>query len=700
MLKRFRAFVRARAPQFAFLEAVLFGWLFIQALRYLVASVYSLSASAAALTSPALTPPEDPAALSLALGFLGIVIALPLLAFVLGRWRWLSFFAILTSALARLALTTASSPSQALIFACIVVGAGLLYLAQLIRNRAALVPYAFIFGLALDQLLRAFGNTQDLSLLPSFANIQLGISLTLIGLAWLSHSLPQLPERQTGAEAGMVTTQGTLTLWGGIGLGAWLYLQTSLLALPNAIGGRADADYTLLVPATLAATLLPIVPALRERAKRWIAPFDSLTRGWIWLVLVALLLILGLRLPRLSFGEFALPLGAACLIAAQVAIVLLLWWFIRPKEQRKTNYTPLWLMLSALIYALFVLADLFTYEYAFVRNFAPPLDLLNSVLPPLLRGLRGLGVALILVAAFFAVFPMIQSYQRLAWSGTARKATSGLALILIAGLSGLAAFLARPPQVVPVLNESEIRVGTYNIHHGYSERYSYDLEGIARAIQQSGAQVVLLQAVDKARLTSYGVDQTLWLARRLGMDRRFFATNEGMTGLAVLSRIPIVFADGVLLPSLDTQTGLQRVQIRPDEGVITLYNTALGLLLAGESIEQQERNQRLQLDAILSTLESHILSDYGGRLGRAILGGTFNNVPDSPLMQRLANTGFVDPFAGSNLALSATYITGEQRARLDYVWLWSESLRSSGNGVIDSPASNHRLAFVGVEISR
>src|SRR5262249_15889118 len=154
------------------------------------------------------------------------------------------------------------------------------------------------------------------------------------------------------------------------------------------------------------------------------------------------------------------------------------------------------------------------------------------------------------------------------------------------------------------------------------------------------------------RMTSFGVDQTLWLARRLRMDRRFFATIEGLHGLAVLSRVPIAFDDGVIIPGVDRQTGLQRVQIQPDASPVTLYNTSLGFLLQGSSIKDQESNQTDQLNLILSTIRAHIAGDYKGQPGRMILGGTFNNVPDAPLMQQLTPTGFIDPFAGSNLDLS------------------------------------------------
>jgi len=183
------------------------------------------------------------------------------------------------------------------------------------------------------------------------------------------------------------------------------------------------------------------------------------------------------------------------------------------------------------------------------------------------------------------------------------------------------------------------------------------------------------------------------------MDRRFFPTIEGLQGLAVLSKVPIVFDDGMIIPGVDRDTGLQRVQIRPDESALTLYNTSLGFLLQGNSVEDQESNQRDQLSKILATIEEHIKTDYRGQLGRAILGGTFNNVPDSPLLQKLAVTGFLDPFAGSNLELSATLVRVDRKARFDYLWVWRLGLTPIGSNVMmDSAASDHRLAFVAVQI--
>src|SRR5690606_2830919 len=140
------------------------------------------------------------------------------------------------------------------------------------------------------------------------------------------------------------------------------------------------------------------------------------------------------------------------------------------------------------------------------------------------------------------------------WTGGPTWLTIG-GFLLVALASAGAAFAARPPLIAGVRDQAVIRLGTYNIHAGYNEFFHYDLEALAQTIELSGADVVLLQEIEIGRSTSYGVEQALWLARRLGMDRRFFPTNEGLQGLAVLSRIEIVFDEGTRLTSTGHQTG-------------------------------------------------------------------------------------------------------------------------------------------------
>jgi endonuclease/exonuclease/phosphatase family metal-dependent hydrolase len=292
---------------------------------------------------------------------------------------------------------------------------------------------------------------------------------------------------------------------------------------------------------------------------------------------------------------------------------------------------------------------------------------------------------------------MTQTNRRIPWSGGPFWQNS-LALLVVIAASAGAATAARPPLITGVRDVDVFRLGTYNIHAGYNEFFDYDLEALARAIERSGADVVLLQEVEIGRATSFGVDQALWLARRLRMDRRFFPTNEGLQGLALLSRIEIVFDEGTLLTSAGNQTGLQRVQLRPDAGILPIYNTWLGLLLAspdGPTLEAQEQDQAQQLNEIFSIISAdHPNSNFG----RLVLGGTFNNTPTSPLAQQIRDAGFRDPFAGQPPLRSYTLLRSNLQARVDYLWL-RPPLQEISAGVMDPPASDHRMAVIELQIA-
>lgn len=680
--------MRNRLQQWQILEAGLIGVFFIQALRLLIGLLYSrvASASLVSVLAPssidlALPGIVDPATISGELSFLVYMIALPLLTIPLGRFRSLLTLGVIIAAGGRLlmAADTAVSP---LIAAELTVGGALFYLAMLIRYRAGNLPYFFIIGFAVDQVLRAFGNTLDPSWSADYYPAQLVLSLLVI-----IFSVVSVIRRNQETEARAVSPErGLMQLWGGVGLGGLLFLQLALLALPNAVAARAKVDYTSFVPLVLLATTLPLVPWVRVQARSFINTFDGALRGWLWMLLIALLIVFGARFQGLAAG--------IALVLAQFAISMLWWWLVRPQAEGERNLTGLWLVLAALILALLIIGDTFTYEYAFVRSVGD--SRLDAAITALLRGFRGMGLGVLLLAVFLAVMPMTQVLRRVPWTGGSFRMTlATVGLVAVAGV--LAAYAARPPVIAGIRGTESLRFGTYNIHAGYNEFFNFDLQAVANTVEFSGAQVVLLQEVEAGRLTSFGVDQALWLARRLGMDKRFYPTNEGLQGLAVLARTEIVFDEGHLLTSTGIQSGVQRIQLRPDAGIITVYNTWLGLLVDTTNNPQaQEQDQELQLNEIFGI----IAGDHpGGNLGRIVVGGTFNNVPTSPLIQQMRDAGFSDPFEGQPRELSHTLWRTGQQARIDFLWL-RPPLQKLSAGVMDTSPSDHRMAVVEVQIAQ
>jgi len=692
---RLRTLLAANLPALYAIEAGLVGLFFVQALRFLIGTVYARAGSASlyplldlARVDPNLPGLVEPSTVNGELTFLAYMLALPLLMLFIGRVRLLIVIAVALAAVGRYLMADNPDVSP-VVSGAMTVGGGLVYVTLLVRHRARTLPLMMVLALAADQLLRAAGDTLDLSWSADYVPAQLVLSVSVVVLAAIIGITYELEARRQRDDDSISADRGIMTVWGGIGLGALLFLQLAVLAMPNVVAARTGTDYALIVPLLLAATLLPLMPAVRSQARRLLGLFDSSVRGWVWMLLVMLLIVLGARL-----GGWV---AAGALVAAQLAASLWWWWLVRPQAGRERNFAALWIVLGTMIFGVLVVFDIFTYEYAFVRDFGPDLNFLNPIIPPLLRGFRDMGLAVLLLAAFLAALSMVQMRRRIGWSGGS-VAQSLAALVLVGGVAVGGAMLAQPPVVAGFTNLETVRVGTYNIHAGYNEFFHFDLEAQAQTIQQSGANVVLLQEVEAGKLTSFGVDQALWLARRLGMDMRFLPTIEGLQGLAVLSNIEIVFDDGMLLDSVGSQTGLQRVQVRPDAGVITIYNTWLDPLLASgnsDDLSGIEQSQQAQLGQVFGIISAHHQPE--GQLGRTVIGGTFNNVPDSDLIQRMRESGFVDHFAGQQLDITATFWRTDARARLDYIWT-TPSLQAVGWGVIDSRASDHRLAVIEVAL--
>ncbi|MBM4431843.1 MAG: hypothetical protein FJ026_16075 [Chloroflexi bacterium] len=245
----------------------------------------------------------------------------------------------------------------------------------------------------------------------------------------------------------------------------------------------------------------------------------------------------------------------------------------------------------------------------------------------------------------------------------------GTSLLLVA----LTAVLAFPPP--PRMKEAgpNVRLGTYNIHYGYNTVWEFALEGMARTIEESGADFVALQEVDTGRITSYSVDDALWLSRRLRMEVFYLPTVEHLTGIAVLYRFPAQATQGKLLTSRLEQTGVIRTTLNVGGYILDACDIWLGL-------EPAERMVQLNEALDLITASS------------AALGGDFNDTPDSAIYQRMIQAGFVDPFIAGGFAPLPTSPSEQPQERIDFVWL--RGLQPTAARVLESTASDHRMVVV------
>ncbi|MGQ9586244.1 MAG: endonuclease/exonuclease/phosphatase family protein [Anaerolineae bacterium] len=554
-----------------------------------------------------------------------------------GGPRWLPLAAGVAVLLARIPLTLDHPPVR-LASSLVIVACASLYLAATLPRRPGRGVHGLILALAVEQLLRAGGNTFDPSLRSGWMTGQAAVSAALVALsAWYHRSL-----------AGFVRTPaGQVNAAGGLAWGAFLFLETSLLALPNAVARWTGTDYSLVAPLVLLVTLLPLLPGTRLLTQK-----PEKGKNWTWGAGRAALALAGLALGhflRGGVGLLGLLAAQGLLVAAQDGVV---------SEGRGRNRTGVWLALGWLVFVVF------NFAYAFAFTYAYTLDLF-----------RGAGLPILLAAGLVAALPGVRpgpSGEAEASLRTRAMAWTGAVLA-----AGICLLLALPPH--PSLKEvpTTLRVATYNIHYGYNSHWNFTLEAIARTLEESGVDVVFLQEVDAGRITSYSVDDALWLERRLGMQAVYQPTVEHLTGIGLLSRVPLVSGEGKLLTSRAEQTAIVGAQLRTAGGSLNAYGIWLG-------ISPEER--AVQLEEALAFIQS--------REGPAVFGGDFNAAPDSPVYARIQASGFVDPFVALGLEPRPTSPAEGPHERIDFVWV--RGLQPTGAWVSDSLASDHRLVVVEV----
>ena len=540
--------------------------------------------------------------------------------------------------LARVPLTV-DVPLVRLEAALVIIAAAGFYLATRLRVDARQVGRALILALVIDQLLRAAGQTFDVTLRTGWWPGQVVVSAALCLLAGWLYRRRSTEKAAAGARLDLRT---------GLAWGSWLFLETSLLAFPNALARWSSGPYLAF------ATCVPLVMVL--------VLFDE----GVWLALpgriggavLLAVLVVGLGAGYLMSGVPAF-LG---LVAAQTVAVVLLLSYLTPDHNGQKDRTGLSLALGGILFLIlgFVWAFAFTYAYT--------LDLFRGVGLPvflaagLLAGLPGLRPA-----PQTEPIPRSSRKRAIAMWGTGL----GVAMVVLA-VHGW------PSPAQPV-EGSLFRAATYNIHYGYDSDWRLQLEAQAQAIEAAGAGVVALQEVDTGRPTSYMIDDARWLARRLNMGVVYMPCMEHLTGIALLSRYPILDYDSLLLPSDLEQTGIIWAKIDVGGQPVNAFAIWMGL-------EPQERAQ--QLNAALAFIAAHP--------GPAVFGGDFNSAPDSPVYAQIAAAGFVDPFVALGLGSPPTDPAINPTKRIDFVWV--RDLTPVAAEVSEALASDHRLVVVEVQI--
>lgn len=271
------------------------------------------------------------------------------------------------------------------------------------------------------------------------------------------------------------------------------------------------------------------------------------------------------------------------------------------------------------------------------------------------------------------------------------------AVVAAAVLSGSAA--AAAPSA-PGPHDTDVRVMSFNIHHGADSSDELDLERIATEIESSGAEVIGLQEVDNHwSARSDFVDQTAWLADRLDMHYVYganldLAPQEGQVessqyGNAILSEYPILKSENHLLTSIQydemptEQRGLLEAVINVRGNHISFYSTHLD--------HQRAEQRELEVEEILNIVDAHNRP--------AIIVGDLNAQPDAPEFPPLF-AAFTDTFAALGQNEDNTFTTADGDAiRIDFI-LTRGKIEAQSAAVIDTDASDHLPIVADLKIAK
>lgn len=247
----------------------------------------------------------------------------------------------------------------------------------------------------------------------------------------------------------------------------------------------------------------------------------------------------------------------------------------------------------------------------------------------------------------------------------------------------------------------QLRVLSYNIHHGEGIDRKLDLDRIAGVIKSAKPDLVALQEVDEKARRTGSVDQPAELARLTGMHVYFggnIPLEGGRYGNAVLSKFPIEQPQNHLLPLLGE---------KPEQrGVIDCTFSLPTRSSAKPSAETEKRAVQLRflathLDARTDDRErlasAKAINDLasGAPDQAAILAGDLNATPQS---EPLAILGKLWKKAGEQPALTSGSVKPSRQ--IDYILLRpAASWKVIEVRVLDeSIASDHRPILAVLEL--
>lgn len=230
-----------------------------------------------------------------------------------------------------------------------------------------------------------------------------------------------------------------------------------------------------------------------------------------------------------------------------------------------------------------------------------------------------------------------------------------------------------------------MNIVTFNIHHGRGMDGKLNLERVAQVLEDSQADVIALNEVDKhfSRRSGY-LDQLGWLSERLGMRDSFFGASISSStgsvlrqyGNAVLSRFPIVSRQNHVLESSPfhfEKRAVLEVCIHIRGHLVKMYVTHLSLVPYIRS---------KQVDFITDKIRNE---DHP-----VILTGDLNTRPGTKSWHKLQQL-ITDACHHAGMTPCYTFPSRRPLFRLDYIFVSRHFHIASTEAIASLPAASDHL---------
>ncbi|MBX3049325.1 MAG: endonuclease/exonuclease/phosphatase family protein [Anaerolineales bacterium] len=499
---------------------------------------------------------------------------------------------------------------------------------------------AFLLGLALDGVIVAAGRTLDLSWQSGLWPVVVVLALVVVQLWTLNREAAGAPAAHDGSWKANLAT---------LAVGPWLFLQLLVFQSLPLISSNAGWH----TPA--AAIFLVLGNFLGLYIGTQIA---GLRPSWLHALLAGALTLLALVLntPGAGLTSLVLLLGQAF---SMVLGLLLLLSAAGVKGEPGLLKTSLLNGLSQVFLVLLLFLYYASYDIDF--GFRPP------VLP--------------LAAAAVVTLLAMAAGRSQAHTAGFTPAYSAAALLLIPLLMLPGWKLTDNPSSTPA---GSVRIINYNVHDAVNTDGRVDPEALARVIEDSGADIVMLQEISRGWLIWGGMDMLEWFSLRLNMPYVWDATADSQWGMAIYSRYPLENVEFFDLPPDDVLLlrGFTVAEVDVNGQVLTLINT-----------HYSEKDGQ---DEIRMVQSSAILDEWNGR-PTTVVTGDFNARPESAAIQLMLEAGFIDVSRELGQPPTHTYYAADPTHQIDYIFL-SPDLGYRDFLIPGTTASDHLPLIVTVEM--